>query len=376
MASKEIPGIIGIGSSVGQRLVTNRDIAERIAKYRNTARGRKPELLTRLENSVLKMLGPIGTDTRYWVDENQCTSDLALAAAVEALEMAKKSPRDLKAITIATMSQDYLGVPVAPAVQHKLGARDDIPTKDIQDACAGAIYALNDVFTDMTSTLGRGGPQLAIGAEVLSKHIDPSQADVYGLFGDGAGALVIDMVEDKQDVESKIQFHLGGDGYFQQDLLIPAGGTVHPTSAQTLKDGMHCLQMNGPVIKKQAIKRMVESVEIVTKAANLKPGDISLFIPHQANREIIIETAKLLNFPIERVYININRYGNTSAASIPLAMHDAYYEGRLKPDEMIVIASLGAGVSYGAATLPTTGLPKRSSFGVLQSRLGHILPPR
>jgi len=255
-------------------------------------------------------------------------------------------------------------------------ARDDIPTKDIQDACAGAIYALNDVFTDMTSTLGRGGPQLAIGAEVLSKHIDPSQADVYGLFGDGAGALVIDMVEDKQDVESKIQFHLGGDGYFQQDLLIPAGGTVHPTSLQTLKDGMHCLQMNGPVIKTQAIKRMVESVEIVTKAANLKPGDISLFIPHQANREIIIETAKLLNFPIERVYININRYGNTSAASIPLAMHDAYYEGRLKPDEMIVIASLGAGVSYGAATLPTTGLPKRSSVSVLRSRVERILPPR
>ena len=376
MASKEIPGIIGIGSSVGRRLVTNRDIAEKVAEYRNTARGRKPELLTRLENSVLKMLGPIGTDTRYWVDENQCTSDLALEAAIEALEMAKKSPRDLKAITLATMSQDYLGVPVAPAVQHRLEAKDDIPSKDIQVACAGAIYALHDVFKDLTSYLGSGGPQLVIGAEVLSKHIDPSQADTYGLFGDGAGALVIDMVEDKQRLASKIKFHLGADGQFQKDLFIPAGGTVHPTSEQTVRERMHCLQMNGPVIKEQAIKRMAESVEAVIEAANLRPGDISLFIPHQANREIIIETARILNFPMERVYININRYGNTSAASIPLAMHDAYSEGKLKPDKMIVVASLGAGLSFGAATLPTVGLPKRSSVSVLRSRLGHILPAR
>ncbi|OGD91081.1 hypothetical protein A3D81_02095 [Candidatus Curtissbacteria bacterium RIFCSPHIGHO2_02_FULL_40_17] len=371
-----MPGIIGIGKSVGRKLVTNHDIAEAVAQYRNESRGRNPDLLPRLRNSVLKMLGPIGTDTRYWADEEQCTSDLATEASLEALRMAEKSPREITSITLATMSQDYLGVPVAPVVQYRLETKNGIPAKDIQAACAGTLYALHDVFKDLTSQFGSGGPQLAIGAEVLSKHIHPSHPDTYGLFGDAAGALVIDMVEDRQGDASKVQFHLGADGQFQTDLLIPGGGTKHPTSMQTVEDGMHCLQMNGPIIEAQAIRRMAESTEAVLKKANLKPGEISLFIPHQANKEIIIKTAKLLNFPIERVYININRYGNTSAATIPLAMHDAYYEGRLNPDEMIVVASLGAGLVFGAATLSTTGLPKRSTVSKLRFRLGSAFPSR
>lgn len=377
MSEREMPGIIGLGKGVGRNLVTNHDIAEAIAQHRNESRGRSPELLPRLRNSVLKMLAPIGTETRYWADENQCTSDLATEASFEALRMAGKSPREITSIILATMSQDYPGVPVAPVIQYRLEAKNGIGAKDIQVACAGMIYALHDVFVDLTSPFGSGGgPQLAIGAEVLSKHIHPSQADTYGLFGDAAGALVIDMVEDKQGLSSKVQFHLGSDGQFQTDLLIPGGGTKHPTSRQTVEDGMHCLQMNGPIIEKQAIRRMAESTEAVLEKANLKPGEISLFIPHQANREIIIKTAKLLNFPIERVYINIHRYGNTSAATIPLAMHDAYYEGRLNPDEMIVVASLGAGLSFGAATLATTGLPRRSTVGKLKSRIGSAFPSR
>lgn len=377
MSEREIPGIIGLGKSVGRNLVTNQDIADAVAQYRNESRGRSPDLLPRLRNSVLKMLGPIGTGVRYWADEEQCTSDLAVEASVEALSMANKSARELTAITIATMSQDYPGVPVAPVVQYRLDAKNGIPAKDIQVACAGTVYALHDVFVDLTSQFGSGrGPQLAIGAEVLSRHIHPSQADTYGLFGDAAGALIIDLVEDNQGLASKIQFHLGADGQYQTDLLIPGGGTVHPTSRQTVDAGMHFLQMNGPEIEKQAIRRMAESTEAVLEKANLKPGEISLFIPHQANREIIVKTAKLLNFPIERVYININRYGNTSAATIPLAMHDAYFEGKLNPDEMIVVASLGAGLSFGAATLSTTGLPRRSALLKLRSRIESTLPGR
>lgn len=368
---------MAIGTSVGKKHVTNRDIGELVAVYRNGSNLNVPEgLKERLRKVVDRMLVPVGTDSRYWADESQSTSDLACEAATEALQMAGLSPRELKAITVGTMSQDYLGVPVAPAIQYKLEAKDNIPAKDIQAACAGFLYVLHDVYKDLTSDLGKGGPQLGIGTELLSRHIHPSRGETFGLFGDAAGAFVADLVVDNQKLSSKIAFHFGADGRYQEDLYIPAGGTKHPTTRETLDQGMHCLQMNGKVIEEQAVKRMAESTETVMEAADLRPGDVSLFIPHQANKKIILEVARLLNFPTEKVYINIQRYGNTSAASIPLAMKDAYLEGKLVADEIILLASLGAGLSFGAAAIPTTGLPKRSTVQVIQARITSVLPPR
>lgn len=377
MSERLIPGIIGLDSSLGKNHVTNRDIGEMIAIYRNG--GKKDisaSLKDKLHRVVERTLGPVGSESRYWSDETQATSGLATEASLGALSMANCSPWELKGITVGTMSQDYLGVPVAPAVQYKLEAKNNIPAKDIQAACAGFLYVLHDVYKDLTSEYGSGGPQLGVGAEILSKHISPSRGETFGLFGDGAGAFVADLVVDKQNLSSRIKFHFGADGQYQEDLFIPAGGTKNPTSAETLASGMHCLQMNGKVIKKQAIRRMAESTEAVMEAANLKPGDVSLFIPHQANKEIILGVAKLLNFPVDKVYINIQRYGNTSAASIPLAMKDAYFEGKILPDEIVVLASLGAGLSFGAATISTTGLPKRSSFEVIRTRIVSHLPTR
>ncbi len=377
MKENSIPGIVAIGASLGKKHVTNRDIGELLDAHRN---GDNPniseKLKERLRKAVDRMLSPVGTNSRYWADGNQSTSDLACEAAEEALQMAGISPRELRAITVGTMSQDYLGVPVAPAVQYKLEARDNIPAKDIQAACAGFLYVLHDVYKDLTSDLGKGGPQLGVGAEILSRHIHPSHGETFGLFGDAAGAFVADLVVDNQKLSSKIAFHFGADGQYQEDLYIPGGGTKYPTTQETLNQGMHCLQMNGKIIEEQAIRRMAESTEAVMEAADLKTGDVSLFIPHQANKKIILEVARLLNFPTEKVYINIQRYGNTSAASIPLAMKDAYLEGKLVPDEMILLASLGAGLSFGAAAIPTTGLPKRSMAQVIQARIISVLPPR
>lgn len=367
MTEREIPAIIGIGKAVGRKRISNKDVAEKVALQRNGENGDQSRF-RRLVKVVERMLAPVGTDNRFWVDNDQATSDLASEAILKALELTDYTAKGLKAITVATMSGDYLGVPVAPSVQNKIGAREHISAKDIGAACAGFLHVLYDAYKDLTSPLGQGGPQAVVGSDVPSRHIHPSHGETYGLFGDAAGAVVVDLIADRNNLFSKIKFDFGVDGKHQRDLYIPAGGTVNPTTLETASDSnnQHCLQMNGALVKEHAVRRMVESVKNVMQTADIKVGDISLFIPHQANSQIILEVAKALGIPERLLYKNIERYGNTSAASIPLAMKDAYDEGKLLPDEIIVLASFGAGFTYGAAVIPTVGLPKRKPSEVIK----------
>lgn len=361
MASKEIPGIVALGAFAPDRTISNSYIAERLE--------RSPEIIQRLMRRA-------GIELRHWVDDGQATSDLAIRATNDALRMGNIKPEEIKAIRVATMSTDYQGVPVSPKVAERVGAPTMGSYIDIQAACAGFIDALHTTYTDMTSRYGVGSPQVVVGAEVLSRHIHPRQKETYVLFGDAAGAVVIKNVPDTQNVADKITFVPGADGSHDKDLFIPAGGSRTPSSRETIEQGLHCLQMNGPLVKEHAIQRMAECVELVRQKSGLSYKDFSLFIPHQANLEIIDGVAKSLGFPPDRVYKNINRYGNTSAASIPVAMRDAYNEGRLDPDKMLLIASFGAGFEFAAAAISTSGLPHRSTVQSARSALRQLIPRR
>lgn len=343
MVSKETaPGIIGLGSDLGRLEVNNAAIAEFL--------GRKLEVVNR-------MMVRVGIEKRYWADRNQATSDLAHNALVRALEMAGKSPESLKAIIVGTMSGDYDAVPVSAILQHKIGAKDLGNYYDLGAACVGFLHSLYEAYKSLTSPLGEEGPYGVIGAEVISRSIHPSKPETFMLFGDAAGAVIVDNVPDTQGMFKHISFQFGADGSRVEDLYVPAGGSKRPPTTYTVRMRMHSISMRGKPVKDQAVRRMAECMNLVFEKSGLKPGDVAMLFPHQANLEIIEEVAKSLNFPMEKVYVNIHRIGNTSAASIPVALTDAYYEGKLFPNQIIGMCSFGAGMEYGGALIPTVGLP-------------------
>lgn len=349
--SKTIPAITGIGKAIGEKTVTNKDIEDLLRKHRGLV-----DRIIRRDGVVERLMHRVGIEERRWAGDGQATSDLALEALRGALKMAQIEPQELKALIVGTSSPDYLGVPVAAIIQEKIKSPNVGVYRDVQAACVGFLHSLDDVFTSLTSRLGPGGPQAVVGAEVLSRSIDPSRRETFLLFGDAAGAVIVENVRDKNRLSSRIAFSFGADGRFAEKLYIPAGGSKMPPSRETLQQNLHCMQMDGPLIAENAVKRMVESIEYVLEKVNLKAGEINVLIPHQANREIIEDVAKKLNFSRDRVYINIQRYGNTSAASIPLAMKDAYDEGKLQAGEFVVLCAFGAGLGYGAAVIPMVGL--------------------
>lgn len=346
VTKETIPGFLGLGKAVGSRKISNEMIAQML--------GRRVEVVNRLG-------GRTGIENRNWVDEDQATSDLATEAIIMALEMAKTEPRSLKAIRVGTMSEDYHAVPVSAMVQERVGSPNLGNYHDVGAACVSFLHALYGTYTSLTSPLGEGGPQAVVGAEVISRSIDKSRPDTFLLFGDAASAVIMDNVPDSYGLFKYIAFQFGADGRHAKELYIPSGGSRSPSSHETIENKEHCIFMNGKLVKINAVSRMVECLHMVFEKVGLKPGDLAMLFPHQANLEIIEDVAKSLNFPMERIYVNIDRVGNTSAASIPLAMTDAYYEGKLLPDEMIGMCSFGAGMEFGAAVMPTVGLPPRAA---------------
>lgn len=372
---EQIPAITGIGKAIGEKTVTNKDIEDILRKHRGLV-----DKIIRRDGVVERLMKRVGIEERRWAGKGQATSDLALEALQGALKMAQIEPQELKALIVGTSSPDYLGVPVSAMLQEKIKSPNVGVYRDVQAACVGFLHTLDDVYKSLTSRLGPGGPQAVVGAEVLSRSIDPSRRETFLLFGDAAGAVIVENVRDKNRLSSRIAFSFGADGRFAEKLYIPAGGSKMPPSKETLQQNLHCMQMDGPLIAENAVKRMAESVKYVLKKANLKAGEINLLIPHQANREIIEDVAKELNFPKDRVYINIQRYGNTSAASIPLAMKDAYDEGKLQAGEFVVLCAFGAGLEYGAAVIPMVGLDPnikhKEGMGATMMRLWRRLGGR
>jgi 3-oxoacyl-[acyl-carrier-protein] synthase-3 len=273
--------------------------------------------------------------------ETCCT--MSLAAARQALAVAQLPPSDVELIVVATSTPDYLVPAVASMVQDQLGAKG-APAFSLQAGCTGWVYAL--VTASQFIQTGGYRNALVIGTEHLSFGVDWTDRTTCVLFGDGSGAVVL---EASNQHTGLLAFDLGSDGSDYDALIYPAFGGVHPGSHEVIDQRLHYLRMDGRRVFKFATRVMADSVRKVVTASGLTPDDIDLIIPHQANDRIIEMARRKLRIPPEKIMVNIDRYGNTSAASIPLALVDAIDEGRVKSGDHLVFVGFGAGLTWAAA---------------------------
>jgi len=282
-----------------------------------------------------------GMKRRHWTSDNEATSDLASAAAEAALVHAGLQAADIDCFIVATVTPDYYFPATACLVATRLGAREK-PAFDIAIACSGFIYGLT-----IASGLIRSGVYrrvMLIGAESLSKILDKEDRSTAILFGDGAGAVILERSEE----DSFLSCDLGADGSRPELLYAHGSGSREPLDHAALDAKLHLIHMQGRETFKLAVNKMVESTGSVLSKANLDKTDIAFLIPHQANKRIIDATARYLGLPEDKVVINIAEYGNTSAASIPMALSETVRAGRVKPGDLIVFVAFGGGLSWGA----------------------------
>lgn len=318
--------ISGTGSAVPDKVFTNKDF-EKI-----------------IDTSDEWIKSRTGISERRIADKDIATSDLALEASVSAMEQAGVTAAELNAIIVATVTPDYIFPSTACLVQSKLGAKSACAF-DIGAGCSGFLYALQ-VARNMVEA---GGYKhiLVIGAEILTRVIDFEDRTTCVLFGDGAGAVVLSE-SDSPGVES---IFLAADGDAWDQLYMPGGGSKHPFSEQSVKDRLHYLKMNGKDVFKEAVKSMESASLKAIEMAGLSADDIDLFIPHQANYRILNAVRKRMGIPEDRVYVNLDRYGNTSAASVPLALDEAVRGGRLKEGNRVLFCVFGAGFTWAAGVV-------------------------
>jgi 3-oxoacyl-[acyl-carrier-protein] synthase-3 len=268
-------------------------------------------------------------------------------AAAKALARAGLKPEDIDLVIVATMTPDVPFPSTACLLQAKLGLRRDIPCFDVSAACSGFVYALQ-VGTDMLRA-GKYRRALVVGAEKLSSVVDWQDRATCVLFGDGAGAAILETTT-TPDV-GVLGNLLGADGNNAELLHCVAGGSALPASEQTLRDRQQFLRMNGKEVFKLAVRVMADSCERVLADCGKHSDDVAWFIPHQANIRIVEAVADQLQVGLDRFPINLDRYGNTSAASIPLALEEAWADGRIKHGDLILIVAFGAGLTWGATLL-------------------------
>jgi 3-oxoacyl-[acyl-carrier-protein] synthase-3 len=298
-----------------------------------------------------------GIEERRLVGRNEATSDLAVRAARHALEVADVHAGDIDLVIVATCTPDHVMPSTASIVQDRLGAKK-AGAFDVNAACAGFAYALNIGAAQIES--GRARQALIIGADELSIYLDWKDRSTCILFGDGAGAVVL-----AGGVEPGILAStMGSDGSGAKLLTIPGGGSRLRTNGNRngASSGSTYLRMNGPQIFRWATQKMADSAERVMKESGLRPDQVDLFIPHQANMRIMETTARKLGIPLSKVFSNVGRYGNTSAASIPIALCEAIDAGAVNVGDNIILTSFGAGLSWSALALHwTQEVPLRRS---------------
>ena len=282
-----------------------------------------------------------GIKERRVSDDGISSGDLGTAAARMALENAEMTAEELDLIMVATASGDHLFPSTACIIQEKLGAKQ-ATAFDISAACSGFLYCLTVAYSLLNTDTFRNA--LIIGAETLSKITDYKDRSTCVLFGDGAGAMLVTLGKDKKGIFAS---HLGSDGSFSSLLNLPAGGSRIPASKETIEHDLHYIKMNGNGLFKVAVRSMEEAAFHTLKKANLTSKDVDLLIPHQANIRIINSLRKRLGIKEERVYVNIERYGNTSAASIPIAYHEARSEGVIDENSLILMVAFGGGITWG-----------------------------
>ena len=320
--------ISALGTYVPPRLLTNADL----------------EKLVDTTNDWI--LARVGIRERHLVDKGVATSDLAVEAAKRALAQRGLAPSDVDAIIVGTVTPDLFFPSTACLVQHKLGAKG-VWGFDLSGACSAFLYAVQTGAQFVAA--GTHQRVLVIGADVMSSIIDYTDRATCVIFGDGAGAVILERAED--DSVGLIDFIHEIDGSGGCFLYMPGGGSLHPSTRETVDQKMHYVHQDGQQVFKFAVRKQTEACEKLLARNGLKGSDIDAFIPHQANLRIINATADRLGLRPESVIVNIERYGNTTAGTIPLAMSTAIEEGKLKKGSLVMLASVGAGFTVGATLL-------------------------
>jgi len=321
-------GITGVGSYLPPGILTNHDLEKMV------------------DTSDEWITTRTGIKERRIASEDQAASDLAVKAAEKALEDAQLDAKQIDLIIVATVTPDMFFPATACLVQQKIGAIN-AAAFDLEAGCSGFIYALS-VATQFVNT-GVYQNVLVIGAETLSKITDWSDRNTCVLFGDGAGAVVVSNIGDEN--KGILANYLKADGSGGKLLHMPAGGSRLPATKDTVEKGLHYINMNGGEVFKFAVKIMGCAAKNVIKLAGLKLSDVDYLVPHQANKRIVDAAIKRLKLSPDRVYMNLDRYGNMSSASIPVALDEAVKKGFIKKGDIVLMVGFGAGLTWGASVL-------------------------
>lgn len=320
--------ITGIGSYLPPRVLTNADLESMV------------------DTSDEWILSRTGISERHLVTDDQTTSDLAAEAAGRALDDAELAPSDIDLLIVATSSPDMIFPSTAAIAQRKIGLT--CPAYDVMAACAGFIFGLHAGTSAIEA--GRAERVLVVGADALTRFVDFTDRSTCVLFGDGAGAVVLETA----DEPGILHVDLGTDGAGVDILNIPVGGATTPATPETCSSGEQFLKMNGNEVFKFAVRVIPETTVRALEASGLSIDDVDWVVPHQANQRIIVTIAERLGIPQERIVSTVEKHGNTSAASIPLALDHLYTGGELSPDDVVVLVGFGAGLTWGAAIVRWT----------------------
>ena len=321
--------IAGTGKYVPERVRTNHDLEQLV------------------DTSDAWILARTGIRERRVAADGEFTSDMAAAAARQALAAAGLQATDLDLIIICTVTPDMPLPSTAMFVQRKIGARPDCPGFDLGAACAGFIYGLS--VANQFISAGGAKHVLVVGVELLSRVVNWTDRGTCILFGDGAGAVVVSASHD--DGRGILSTHLFADGSLAEVLNIPAGGSANPATQETVAAGLHLVHMLGSEIFKVAVRNLSSASVVALEANGLTAGDVDWVIPHQANLRILDVVAKRCGIPMERFFLNIEKYGNTSSASIPIALDEAVRGGHVKPGQTLLFCALGGGIAWGSAII-------------------------
>jgi len=321
--------ILGTGAYAPARVVTNEELSR-------TVETSDEWIYTRTGIRERRIAGP-----------GEETSDMGVQAARRALADAGVSASEIDLLVVATMTADMPMPAAACLIQHKLGVPTTAACFDVNAACTGFVYALDTACAMLTS--GRYKKALVIGAEKLSTVIDWKDRTTCVLFGDGAGAVVVGL--SAKPGLGLLGTRLGSMGESTDLLCIPGGGSAAPATPASISAGGHFMKMKGKEVFKLAVRVMDEAARDILEQHGLRADQISLVIPHQANLRIIEAISQYLELPMERFFVNVDRYGNTSAASIPLALDEARRAGRIKPGDVTLLVAFGAGLTYGSALI-------------------------
>lgn len=321
--------IVGTGHYVPKRVLTNHDLEKMV------------------DTSDAWIVERTGIRERHIAAEGEASSDMAAEAAKRALERANLSARDLDLIIVATVTPDMPLPATAVFVQQKIGARSDCPAFDIAAACAGFIYGLS--IADRYLVSGAARHVLVVGVELLSRVIDWTDRTTCVLFGDGAGAAVLSLNEEDKSGAGLLSTHIYADGSQASALYIPAGGSRTPASQATVEAGQHFVHMNGQEVFKYAVRALSSASVTALSSNGYSAADVRWVVPHQANLRILDGVSKRVGIGLDRFVLNLERFGNTSSASIPIALDEALRAGTIKPGDDVLMCALGGGLAWGSA---------------------------